>query len=84
MNFVLATLSTLASLSIATLEAKLPATDAPPSVAPVELAVNPAAPKPGNARPGTADAPVAAGGGYRPKPAGKPTLLPEAKPEAQL
>lgn len=86
MNLVLATLGTLAAASLATLQAKIPATDAAPSVPPVELAVTlddrkPVAP---GLQPDTGNPSLATAGGQDAKPEGKPEMLPEAKPDTYL
>ncbi len=86
MNLVLATLSALATASVATLEAKIPATDAAPSVPPVALAEitpdrKPLAPE---ALPDTGNPSLAAAAGIGSKPEGKPVMLPESKPETYL
>jgi hypothetical protein len=86
MNLVLATLGTLAAASLATLQAKIPATDAAPSVPPVEMAATlddrkPVAPA---LQPDTGNPALATAGGYDAKPQGKPVILPQAKPDTYL
>ena len=86
MNLVLATLTALATASVATLEAKIPATDAAPSVPPVALADRAADRKPVAPAllPETGNPSLAAGGGAAAKPEGKPVMLPDAKPQTGL
>lgn len=86
MNLVLAALSTLAAASLATLQAKIPGTDAPPSVPPVARVIEPDVRKPvaPATLPDTGNPALAAEPGATGKPRGKPAMLPETKPDTYL